>query len=174
VGLDVTEGQVTLKEQEQFLHKFLSNFVTTNRPLVLHVRGDNSPVGRQLFERCLDVVREHCGVGQPIHLHCFSGNARDVAGWLGYFRKCYFGFTKSAQGFSREQILGLKQVPKDRILLETDSPYLCPVSGQVNTPRFVGDVGRLVAEKREENWDKLMELCYRNTIRLYKFEDIIN
>ena len=70
------------------------------------------------------ILLEHCGASQPIHLHCFGSRVSD--GWVAHFPKCYFGFTAAVRHFSGEQTLGLKQVPNNRILVETDSPYLSP------------------------------------------------
>ena len=62
-----------------------------------------------------------------------------------------------------------QKIPKDRILVETDSPYLTPVPfrGKPNSPRHVADVARCVAEIRGENFESFAAQTTENYRRLF-------
>ncbi|GFO25532.1 vacuolar protein sorting-associated protein 13d [Plakobranchus ocellatus] len=61
---------------------------------------------------------------QPIQLHCFSGGAVAFAKWQKRFPHVYASFSGLVSSFEEHQTQGLRAVPGDRLMLETDSPYL--------------------------------------------------
>ena len=61
---------------------------------------------------------------QPIHLHCFTGIVELVQPWTEKSNQIYFGYTAAVQNINKDQLQGLKCISSDRILLETDSPYM--------------------------------------------------
>ena len=71
--------------------------------------------------------------------------------WQKHFPNVYAGFSGLVTSFTESQKLGLRGVPADRLLLETDSLYL-PTKGTKNdnTPHHIGDVAALVADIRQE------------------------
>jgi len=169
VGFDLTEPRDTWDRQLEVLRKVLS-WCSVSKPLILHIRGSHWETFNP-YLRVFELVKGFCGKLQPIHLHCFGGSVADVQGWAEFFENCYFGFTGSVKHFSADQLEGLKCVPLSRILLETDSPYLVPDSRlAVNTPAYLGDVGRLVAQRKEVELPVLMRHALNNTRKLYKFD----
>jgi len=62
-----------------------------------------------------------------------------------------------------------KKVPSDRLLVETDAPYLAPVPhrGQMNEPSFVAHTARFLAELRRVDFDCLVEQTTDNFFRLF-------
>ena len=60
-------------------------------------------------------------------------------------------------------------VPQERLLVETDSPYLAPVPhrGQTNEPALLPHVGKVVAQAREQTVEKIEEVTCRNAIRVF-------
>jgi len=169
VGFDLTEPSHTWDEQLSVLRRVLA-FCSHAKPLVLHIRSNPYKVTCNPYEKVFEIVQDYCGRLQPIHLHCFGGTAEDVEPWMQSFPNCYFGFTASVDFFSTAQVQGLKSVPMERILLETDSPYLCPRGRkQVNTPIFIGDVGLLVARRKMVSLPDLMRNAFENARKLYKF-----
>jgi TatD DNase family protein len=167
VGLDWSiPGQDRLL-QEKVLQSVLC-LVRTDQVLILHLRGPAKEMG--VYSRGLELVKLHCPSSQPIHLHCFAGGRSEVRMWLESFPGSYFGYTGLVARFNQNQCDGLKSVPKDRLLLETDSPHL-PVGelpGGVNTPRWIGDVG--LAASRQLGGDALTLLTRtaENARRLYQ------
>ena len=77
---------------------------------------------------------------QPIFLHCFTGIVELVQPWTEKSNKIYFGYTAAVQNINKDQLQGLKCIPSDRILLETDSPYRSPKVKGYNTQAYIGDV----------------------------------
>jgi len=170
VGFDLTEPSRTWDTQLTVLRRVLS-YCSVSKPLVLHIRSNPYQVTFNPYEKVFEIVQDYCGRLQPIHLHCFGGTAEDVEPWRQTFPNCYFGFTFSVDFFSGDQVQGLKKVPLERILLETDSPYLSPRGRScVNTPMFLGDVGLLVARRKGVSFLDLMRNAYENTRTLYKFK----
>jgi TatD DNase family protein len=117
-------------------------------PIVIHCRpSDNS---ENAWEDCLHLIREHwapSGLGGI--LHCFTGNP-EQAKWA-----LDMGFLVSFAGnltFPKAQQIrdAALQVPLDRMLIETDSPFLAPVPhrGKRNEPAFVKEVARQLGELR--------------------------
>ena len=133
----------------------------TRLPLVVHTRdaeGDTAEIlGRAVTAGGVTGV-----------LHCFTGTA-DLA------RKALdLGFYISLSGIvtfksARDLQETAKMLPKDRILVETDSPFLAPVPhrGQTCEPAFVADTAAFVANLRQESPEALAETTTDNFFRLF-------
>ena len=133
----------------------------TGLPLVVHTRdaeGDTAEIlGKAVQEGGVSGV-----------LHCFTGTA-DLA------RKALdFGFYISLSGivtFKNATDLQdtAKWLPADRILVETDSPFLAPVPhrGQTGEPAFVADTAAFVADLRDEAPEAFAETTTANFFRLF-------
>lgn len=130
-------------------------------PLVVHTRDAEEDTARILSQ----AVRDGGVTGV---LHCFTGTA-DLA------RKALdFGFLISLSGivtFKNAQELQdtARWLPADRMLVETDSPFLAPVPhrGQTCEPAFVADTAAFVAELRGEAPETLAETTTANFFRLF-------
>ncbi|GFO25763.1 hypothetical protein PoB_005226800 [Plakobranchus ocellatus] len=94
----------------------------TAKPIILHVRarkGHEDEVynhGLRLASACLPQE-------QPIQLHCFLGDAEIVARWQHWIPNTHMSFLGLVDSFNEYQKWGLQAVLRDRLLLETDSPY---------------------------------------------------
>ena len=88
--------------------------------------------------------------------------------WQKAFPGAYFGFTGNICRINMRQLEALRGVPKDRILVETDSPYL-PVDRdvQINTPAFIGDVASQLAVLLRIPVTDVLIITERNGRRLY-------
>jgi TatD DNase family protein len=62
---------------------------------------------------------------------------------------------------------GLRAVPENRLLLETDAPYLSVQPIRTNTPAYLGDVASLVAQHRRADLELVLETTLANAKRLY-------
>lgn len=130
-------------------------------PLVVHTRDAE--------EDTAEILTREVGKGGVTGvLHCFTGSA-DLA------RKGLdLGFYVSISGivtFKNAQDLQetAKAIPLDRLLIETDSPFLAPVPhrGQTCEPAFVADTAAFLAELRSEPLDQLAEATTANFFRLF-------
>jgi TatD DNase family protein len=170
VGLDRTIPIRLWRRQEEAFRKVLT-IVRKDKVLVIHLRGTPSDrIGMDVHARCMQILQKTCDPDQPIHLHCFMGDPELAKEWLDGFSNVHFGFTGAVANFSEEQIAGLKSIPMNRILLETDSPYMKPGGGSINTPAFIGDVATQVASKLGVALQYLLKETVRNGRRLYKIE----
>ena len=133
----------------------------TGLPLVVHTRDAEDDTAEILGR----AVKEGGVTGV---LHCFTGTA-DLA------RKALdFGFFISLSGIvtfknARELQDTAKWLPGDRMLVETDSPFLAPVPhrGQTCEPAFVADTAMFVAELRDESPEALADATTANFFRLF-------
>ena len=148
VGLDYTAKNIL--RQKEVLQKILREHKDLSKPVILHLRGTRGHENRT-YDTALEVILPCLDREQPIQLHCFSGGHVVLSRWQKRFPNVYASFLRLVTSFSESQKLELRGRPTDRLLLETDSPYL-PTKGTKNdnTPHHIGDVAALVAEIPQE------------------------
>jgi TatD DNase family protein len=141
-------------------------------PTVIHCRpSDNSD---NAWEDCLRLIDQHwkpAGLGGI--LHCFTGT------WEHAKRALDMGFMISFAGnvtFPKAQQIrdSALQVLLERMLIETDSPFLAPVPhrGKRNEPAFVKEVARQIGELRRMTSDEIGELTSRNFYHFFSLPKI--
>jgi len=129
----------------------------TGKPLVIHTRDADEETFPMLEEARVDVV-----------LHCFSSPERvEDAAERGYYCSFAGNVTYPAAEALRE---AARRVPADRILAETDSPYLAPVPlrGKRNRPANVVHTLRLLAEQRGVEAAQLESQIEANAARVFR------
>jgi TatD DNase family protein len=133
----------------------------TGLPLIIHTRDADHDIMR--------IVREETA-GQPVKglLHCFS-SGREVAE-----DALDFGFSLSLSGivtFKKSDDLRaiVKDVPLDRILVETDAPYLAPMPfrGKRNEPAYVAHTAASVAAVKGVTPEEMARITTDNFFRLF-------
>lgn len=130
-----------------------------NLPCVIHVRDSHDDV--------IELLRTH-GQGLRGVFHCFSGDVTQAEECLSFE-----GFLLSFAGPLTRQGNALPEVacrvPLDRMLIETDSPYLVPKPLQVrrNEPLFVKYVAQKLAELRGMTLEEIAQVTTANAIRLF-------
>jgi TatD DNase family protein len=140
-------------------------------PIIIHCRATQNSTNA--WDETLDLMREHwhpSGLGGV--LHCFSGEVEHARGALD------MGLMLSFTGnitFPKAQNIrnAVELAPPDRILIETDSPYLAPVPhrGKRNEPAFVTEVGRKVAELKGMSPDEVAQQTTANFLRFFAIEE---
>ncbi len=130
----------------------------TGKPLVIHTRAAEDDT--------IDVLREHAA-GLDVILHCFTMAARldeclEQGWWISFAGNVTYG---SALDLAE----AAERVPDDRLLVETDAPYLTPqvVRKQRNQPAFVVHTARFVAERRGIDYEQLERIVERNAAGLF-------
>ena len=147
------------------------------KPITIHCRTSELaiPAAKAKYEPAdawedlLALIAEHwTPTGLPGIMHCFSGN-EDQAG-----RSLAAGFYLSFAGnvtYPKSTTIQAvaASVPGDRILVETDAPFLAPIPlrGQTNEPAFVAHTARFVAELRGITTEELAKLTTLNFGRLF-------
>lgn len=119
-----------------------------NLPLLVHCRDDRSkdPNNSEAWDLCIKMTKDHFGI-----YHCYSGLPQTTNYLLQTtnFLVSFAGnLTYPQNEYLREAV---KLIPLDRIVLETDCPFLPPQSkrGQRNEPAFVLEVAKVIAEIKE-------------------------
>ena len=171
IGLDYSGPGVNVEvrqKQRDTLDQVLS-LCQPDLVLVLHVRGDRYDLlSENAFKDCLALVKKNCHREQRINLHCFTGGVKEITEWTSSFPNTYFGFTGKVCRLSGPQRLALQRVPGDRLLIETDSPYMAVQPNQsVNTPAYIGEVANLVAGARLETLEAVLRHTTKNGQDLY-------
>ena len=167
-GFDYTKGG-TLIQQERFVAR-LVELAEPSVPIILHVRGKrNDLAGEEAFSHCLEFLRSRVRTEQKIQLHSFSGSARQVTNWLAVFPNTHFSYSGMSSHFNSVQVDGVRSVPIDRLLFETDSPYLPPRRevGQ-NAPGYVGEVIARIADMRQQEVGELVRRGWENSVRMFR------
>lgn len=160
-GLDYHYNPEHKDVQARGLRRHIAASRETGLPLVIHARDAD--------EDMIAILREESGKGAfPAILHCFSsGPALAAAGVeLGF----YVSFSGILTFRSAETLRDVaRTVPHDRLLVETDAPYLAPVPhrGQRNEPAFVADTARLLGETIGLSAEEVADVTTANFRRLF-------
>ena len=158
-GLDFYRDDVDPETQRRTFGVHIDLAKLHDKTLVIHTRDS---VGQ-----AIDVLES---VEPPARLvfHCWSGGPKDLA------RALRLGaFISFAGNISFRSAASLREVaalvPEDRLLVETDSPFLSPEPhrGRPNEPAHVADVGRAVAEAKKTDIEVLASDTTRNARRLF-------
>ncbi|XP_072174421.1 uncharacterized metal-dependent hydrolase HI_0454-like [Diadema setosum] len=170
VGLDHSVPAIRYKDQTELLQNILSLPHISQTVLAVHLQGSrNDPMGMTVHSLCRDYLQHHCGKAQRIHLHCTTTSPNVVKDWLRHFPQTYFGFTAMVEVFGELQKRGLQEVPLNRLLLETDAPYMPPplAKGKPSTSAYLGETADLVAKIRGQTVKEVCTATAQNAARLY-------
>ncbi|MCF2514213.1 TatD family hydrolase [Sphingomonas sp. G124] len=160
-GLDYYYDKSDRSAQRERFQAHIEAARTTGLPLIVHTREAEADTA--------EILSREVGKGGVAGvLHCFTGTADLARTALG------LGFYISISGivtFKNAKDLQevAKAIPQDRLLVETDSPFLAPVPhrGQTCEPAFVADTAAFLAELRDEPLDELAEATTANFFKLF-------
>ena len=123
---------------------------------------------REAWEETFDVLDAE-GVPDRTVFHCFSGGPDEAMACLG--RGAHLSFSGIVSFPSADDLRAAAALcPLDRVLVETDSPYLAPIPhrGKRNQPAWVVDVGAALAEPMGVSVDQLATATWENAERVYR------
>lgn len=160
-GLDYYYDKSDRAAQRERFGAHIEAARTTGLPLVVHTRDAEGDTA--------EILNREVGKGGVTGvLHCFTGSAELARTALD------LGFYISLSGIvtfknARDLQETAKFVPADRLLVETDAPFLAPVPhrGKPCEPAFVADTAAFVAELRDESFDELARSTSANFFRLF-------
>ena len=168
IGLDYFYDHSPREVQQRVFVRQLELARAAKLPIVIHCRP--SQESENAWDDCLRLIGEQWaphGLGGI--LHCFTGT------WDHAKRALDMGFMISFAGnvtYPKAQQIrdAAKQVPLDRMLIETDSPFLAPVPhrGKRNEPAFVKEVARQIGELRGMRSEEVGEQTARNFYRFFR------
>ena len=160
-GLDYFRLKGDLEWQRERFRQHIRAARLCNKPLIIHTREAAEDTLRIMEEEGADTVG---GV-----MHCFTES------WEVAQRAMALNFYISFSGIvTFKKAVGLKdiatRVPLERMLIETDSPYLAPVPhrGKTNQPAFVKHIAEEIAALRGISLDQVAEATTRNFFKLFK------
>jgi TatD DNase family protein len=168
IGLDYHYDHSPRETQKQVFMRQMELAATAKLPIVIHCRPSEG--SDDAWEDCLGLIKDQwVSKGLGGILHCFTGD------WAHAKRALDMGFMISFAGnltFPKAQQIrdAALEVPLDRVLIETDSPYLAPVPhrGKRNEPAFVKETARKLGELRGLSIDDMGEQTSRNFYNFFK------
>lgn len=160
-GLDYFYDKSPRVAQEQGFRAHIAAARETQLPLVIHARDAD--------ENVASILEEEMANGTfPAVLHCFTGGA-DLAR-RGLELGLYVSFSGILTFKKSEELRAVaKSVPLDRLLVETDAPYLAPgkYRGKRNEPAYVVQTAAELAKVKGVTLDELAQATTENFFRLY-------
>jgi TatD DNase family protein len=174
IGLDYFYDNSPRELQRRVFIRQMELARAARLPIVIHCRP--SEKSADAWDELLQLLREHwASTAFGGIMHCFTGNVAQARTALD------LGFLVSFAGnvsFPKAQNIreAAKEVPLDRMLIETDSPFLAPVPhrGKRNEPAFVKDVARHIGELRGMPAKEIGALTSRNFYRLFSVQTTIH
>ena len=164
-GLDYLRSTGDLEWQKERFRVHIRAAKQARLPLIVHSRNANDDTIGILKDEGAD---QYCGV-----MHCFTGDwemacaALDLGFYISFSGIVTFSNADQLQNVAR-------RVPAERLLVETDAPYLAPVPkrGKRNEPAFVRYTAQFLAELRGESLDELSQQTTANFFRLFRMATI--
>lgn len=145
------------RQKEIFIHQ-LGLARKLNLPAVIHVRDSKDDI--------IEILTDYTDL--KIQIHCFSDDLKTLNTYMDMGFYISIGGVVTFSNGTNEKVAA-RNVPIERLMLETDSPYLTPepYRGLRNDPRRVVEVARTIADLRDMKIDKLAKRCYKNTVEFF-------
>lgn len=161
-GLDYYYDNAPRVDQEVSFRKHIRACIETDLPLIVHARDADEDIIR--------IIRDENGTDKKVRgvMHCFSSapllaeKALEEGFYISFSGIVTFKKSNALQDIA-------KMVPLDRILVETDAPFLAPepYRGKTNEPAFVGHTGRFVANLHNLDEEKMASISKNNFFSLF-------
>ncbi|MFC3124841.1 TatD family hydrolase [Pseudoroseomonas globiformis] len=161
-GLDYFYDKAPAEVQQEGFRRHIAAARVTGLPLVIHARDADDDIAR--------ILREEMEAGAfPFLLHCFSSGvalaqtALELGGYISFSGMVTFPKAEALRTIAAT-------VPADRLLVETDAPYLAPTPhrGKRNEPAFVKLTAARLAELRAVTLEELATQTSRNFVTLFR------
>ncbi|RXF05312.1 YchF/TatD family DNA exonuclease [Pseudoalteromonas sp. PS5] len=159
-GLDYYYSKETHQVQQESFAGHIEVANQLQKPLIIHTRDAKSDT--------IDIMKAHNAQNCGGVLHCFTED------WPMAKQALDLGFYISISGivtFKNARALQdvVKQIPMDRLLIETDSPYLAPVPhrGKTNQPAYVQDVAYFIADLKGVSYKEVAQQTSNNFYSLF-------
>ncbi len=160
IGLDYYYNFSTPDIQKKVFRRQLQIAKELNKPVIVH--------NRESDEDLLNILNQEQNGNLTGVLHCFSGDTNFLksAIELGF----YVSFTGNITFKKFENIQTIKEAPLDKIMLETDSPFMAPVPfrGKKNKPSLVKLVAQKISEIKQIQLDEVINMTSNNAKKLFK------
>jgi TatD DNase family protein len=163
IGLDFNRMYSPAKVQERWFERQIESALAMKLPMIFHERDSRG--------RFKDILKSFWTGENKGVVHCFSGNDDELDAYLD------LGLSIGITGIVTMQSRGaglrrmVRRIPAERLLVETDAPYLTPApernKHRRNEPAFVRSVLLKLAEVRGEPPEELAQVIWSNSCRLF-------
>ena len=156
-GLEYFYSSDTKIYQKQALHRYIECALTFDLPLVIHCRD--------AFGDMIPIIEKYKEEKKPLRgmIHCFTGTMEEAEKLLelGWYLSIS-GIVTFPKALALQEVV--KRIPLDRLLLETDSPYLAPKQkrGKENRPSYLVYVAEFIASLREVPYERIAQATFEN------------
>lgn len=159
IGLDYHYNFSAPEIQKQFFFAQLQLARKLQKPVIIHVR--------EAMTDALSLIRSIASSGWKGVFHCFGGKAKDIPEILDMGFMISFTGVVTFHNFKKQDLV--RMVPLDRLLLETDAPYMTPVPfrGKRNEPRFLPYIANAIALIHQIPEQVLAEVTTANAKKLF-------
>lgn len=161
IGLDYHYDNSSRENQRKWFERQLAIAVESDIPVVIHTR--------EAMMDTIDILKKYPDASGIIH--CYSGSVESAKILLdmGYYISFAGPVTFQNATTSLDVI---RYVPTDRMLIETDSPYLTPVPfrGKRNCPVYVAEVAKKIAEIKGMSFDEVASVTFENAKKVYRIK----
>ncbi|NOY75460.1 MAG: TatD family hydrolase [Kiritimatiellaeota bacterium] len=166
IGLDYFYENSVPASQIRIFEKFLDLSLTSGLPAIVHCRDANGSF--RAYEDTVCLLSQFSEAGGRFVIHCFTGTVK----WAEKFLELggYIGITGIVTFPKADNVREIAvMVPADRLLLETDSPYLAPVPfrGKTNHPKNLPVIAEAVAAARGVETAEIAEISTTNALRFF-------
>ncbi|TQV87396.1 TatD family hydrolase [Aliikangiella coralliicola] len=159
-GLDYFYAEESAEKQQKLFRTHVQAAVKSELPLIIHTRDARKDT--------LEILRHEGAEKVGGVLHCFTESLAmaEEAMEMGFYVS-FSGIVTFKNASELRQVAA--KIPDDRILVETDSPYLTPVPhrGKPNSPMYVSDVAKCLAELRDVPYEAFCRQTTNNYRRLF-------
>jgi TatD DNase family protein len=162
IDRDVEDVEAYKKTQSAAFEEQMRLATELGLPLIVHTR--------EAEEDTLRLMKAHLPEDARVHVHCFTSSAEMAKELLRAFPNLCLGFTGVSTFKNGQNVRDtIKEVPLERILLETDAPYMAPVPfrGQTCHPAMGERVAHAVAAQHDVAVEDVFARCRENTRRVY-------
>jgi TatD DNase family protein len=164
IGLDYHYTLSPVDVQKTVFERQATIAVEKQLPITIHTRDAEADT-LEILEKV--IPRDHF-----FHIHCFTGSWEFAAKVLERWPNSYFGFTGVLTFKNSKDIQSVcARVPMDRILSETDGPYMAPIPfrGKPAWPGHIPIIIKKMAELHNISEDEAFEAIRENGRRIYRF-----
>ena len=169
LGLDYYYELSDREAQRRVFAEFLELALAWDRPAIVHLRDRDG--AEDAYRDGAELLEPFARRGGRFVVHCYAGSREYLDKFLGL--GAYVGVTGMATFRAAENIRALlPAIPGDRLLIETDSPYLAPVPfrGGVNTPGMLPLVAAEAARARGATVEALADSTWRSAMEFYRID----
>lgn len=160
VGLDYYWDKSFVDEQKNMFKEQILLANELGLPIVVH--------DREAHKDSIDILKEY-NKGSDVLFHCFSGSVEMMKECVKYGWYIAIGGVVTFKNAKKMKEVAV-EVPLERLMLETDSPYLTPVPyrGKTNEPAYVKFVAEEIAKLRNDSVENIMKITSSNAEKVFR------